>query len=139
MVDCPASTRRGQSSPPSQPSRPGLSDLDRLELRSVSRFLPQFMKQFEAEADMVGMEVMARACYDVRQAPRLFDLMVAAEGEEGSGMAATHPSHRDRREKIRRKVADALEIREDLRIVLFIIWGGQGGGGESFLTYILVV
>ena len=55
----------------------------------------------EREADELGLEIMARACYDVRQATGFFSKMNRLEQsvrgrrcrEKSSDWASTHPSH----------------------------------------------
>jgi predicted Zn-dependent protease len=55
-------------------------------------------REHETEADELGLEIMARACYDVRQATGFFTKMSSLEESAGrrqksSDWSSTHPSH----------------------------------------------
>lgn len=58
-----------------------------------------FSREMETEADYIGLMVMSRACYDPREAPRLWKNMMAFErkaGQKVPELISTHPSS-DRR------------------------------------------
>lgn len=62
-----------------------------------------FSRRCEAEADYIGLLLMARACYDPGEAVRLWERMQAAAGRADAAppeFLSTHPSHARRIDKI---------------------------------------
>jgi predicted Zn-dependent protease len=55
----------------------------------------------ESEADILGVEYMHRAGYDVRQAVRLWELMGAQSGARAPEILSTHPDPANRIENIK--------------------------------------
>jgi len=56
---------------------------------------PQSRKQ-EAEADYIGLMILAQACYDPQEAPKLWQRMSAAETGSPPQFLSTHPAHETR-------------------------------------------
>lgn len=56
---------------------------------------PQSRKQ-EAEADYIGLMLLAQACYNPQEAPRLWQRMSAAETSSPPQFLSTHPAHEQR-------------------------------------------
>jgi predicted Zn-dependent protease len=73
-----------------------------------------FSRDHESEADYMGLIYMARACFDPREAPRLWERM----GEQAAGRSppeflSTHPSHETRIRQLNEWMPKAFEIREE--------------------------
>ncbi len=70
-----------------------------------------FSRANEAEADEIGQIYMARAGYDPREAPRLWERMERSSAQHGGGppaLLSTHPPDRARIEALSRDLARAL-------------------------------
>ena len=75
--------------------------------------LMPFSRVHEAEADQIGLVLMARACYDPRAAPRLWRDMARAARGQAPEFLSTHPSHGSRIEALEARMDEALrEYRE---------------------------
>jgi metalloendopeptidase OMA1, mitochondrial len=73
-----------------------------------------FSRQHESEADYMGLIYMARACFDPREAPRLWERMAAAGGGgQPAEFMSTHPSHETRIRQLNEWMPEALEVREE--------------------------
>ncbi len=73
-----------------------------------------FSRKHEAEADYIGLIYVARACYDPREAPRLWQRMQkAAGGKAPPEFASTHPAPATRIANFRRWMPEALRIRRE--------------------------
>lgn len=73
-----------------------------------------FSREHESEADYMGLLLMARACFDPTEAPRLWERM----GRMGSGrqpteFMSTHPSHETRIEQLTEWLPEALAVRQE--------------------------
>lgn len=77
----------------------------------VGVLLP-FSRSHESEADYMGLVFVARACFDPREAPRLWARMgEAGGGKRPAEFMSTHPSHETRIRQFETWMAEALEIR----------------------------
>ncbi|KAA8907328.1 peptidase family M48-domain-containing protein [Sphaerosporella brunnea] len=85
---------------PDTVGRMGRIVLDLVYLRPGSR------KQ-EAEADYIGLLMMAQACYDPEKAIALWERMEAAEYLQVPQFLSTHPSHKQRIENIKQWLPEA--------------------------------
>ncbi len=76
----------------------------------VGVLLP-FSRSHESEADYMGLIYVARACFDPREAPRLWQRMgEAAGGKAAAEFMSTHPSHQTRIRQFNEWMPEALEI-----------------------------
>ena len=78
---------------------------------NVGVLLP-FSRSHESEADHIGIDLMAAAGYDPREAPRFWVRMVKATGSGGSEFLSTHPSHERRIADLEKWVEEALPLFE---------------------------
>jgi len=78
-----------------------------------------FSRQQEAEADHIGIMLLASACYDPSEAPRLWKAFTAFAADPEAGedeldmdfdWTSTHPSNRKRELALGGLVAEALEM-----------------------------
>ena len=102
----------------------GFGDLGGYLAQGAARLtLLKFGREDETEADLVGMDLGARAGYDPRAAVRLWQKMAQASGGGGSGQSArsqagpaewlsTHPSHDRRIDEIRAALPKVMPIYE---------------------------
>ncbi len=70
-----------------------------------------FSRDHESEADEMGLYFAAAACFDPREAPKLWERMAALGGARPAEFASTHPSNEHRIEDLNRWMPKALEIR----------------------------
>jgi len=78
----------------------------------VGILLP-FSRSHESEADYMGLIFVARACFDPREAPLLWQRMGEAAGGKGPAeFMSTHPSHATRIRQFEEWMPAALEVRE---------------------------
>lgn len=85
----------------------GLGDLGDVAAKLGTQLLSlKFSRSDESDADLVGLEIAARAGYNPQAAVTLWQKMGAATGSGGSGLAflSTHPSGPDRIETLARNV-----------------------------------
>lgn len=66
----------------------------------------------ESEADILGLEFMAKAGFDPRQSVELWKNMAAAGGGQPPEFLSTHPSHGTRIKNLERGIPSALEQKE---------------------------
>eukprot|EP00919_Chromeraceae_sp_WS-2016_P011916 GHVR01027857.1.p1 GENE.GHVR01027857.1~~GHVR01027857.1.p1 ORF type:complete len:292 (-),score=31.11 GHVR01027857.1:107-982(-) len=69
-----------------------------------------FSRAHESEADYIGLILMARACYDPREAPRLWERMGAAGGATPPEFQSTHPSPETRINDFNTWMPEAVEV-----------------------------
>lgn len=73
-------------------------------------FALPFSRNHESEADYIGLILMARACYDPREAPRLWERMGAAGGATPPEFQSTHPSPETRINDFKTWMPEAVEV-----------------------------
>lgn len=69
----------------------------------------------ESEADILGLEYMARAGFDPRQSVELWQNMAAAGGGQPPEFMSTHPSHTTRINDLNAGMANAMNLYEQAR------------------------
>ena len=80
----------------------------------VGVLLP-FSRAQEAEADRLGLDLMARAGFDPQQSVVLWKNMAKAGGGQPPEFLSTHPSHQSRIQDLAARVPSAERIRADAR------------------------
>lgn len=74
-------------------------------------FALPFSRSHESEADLIGLILMSRACYDPREAPRLWERMKQASGGAAPPeFQSTHPSPETRIADFKKNMPMAIEI-----------------------------
>jgi predicted Zn-dependent protease len=74
--------------------------------------LMPFSRRHESEADYMGLIFLARACFDPREAPRLWERMGRAGGQAPPEFMSTHPSSETRIRQFETWMPEALAVRE---------------------------
>lgn len=69
-----------------------------------------FSRKHESEADYIGLILMSRACYDPREAPRLWERMGAQAGATPPEFQSTHPSPETRISDFNDWMAEAVDV-----------------------------
>ncbi len=70
-----------------------------------------FSRQHESEADYVGLKLLARACYDPREAPLLWERMGKnSQKSTPREFMSTHPGHETRIQNFKKWMPEALQI-----------------------------
>ena len=83
----------------------GLGDIGNLAARMGSQLLSlRFSRSDESEADLVGLELAARAGYNPDAAVSLWRKMGEATGNGGISFLSTHPSGPDRTRELERNI-----------------------------------
>ncbi|MFN3920461.1 MAG: M48 family metallopeptidase [Methylohalobius sp.] len=77
--------------------------------------LMPFSRIQEAEADVIGLELMARAGFDPREAIRLWHNMAQVSRRAPPEWLSTHPSHAARIQEIERQLPRVLPLQEAAR------------------------
>jgi predicted Zn-dependent protease len=75
----------------------------------VGVLLP-FSRAQESEADLLGLDLMARAGFDPRQSVVLWQNMERADGGGPPAFLSTHPSPEGRMQALQERVPQALEL-----------------------------
>lgn len=71
-----------------------------------------FSRKHESEADYMGLIYLARACFDPREAPKIWERMAEHSKGQPSEFMSTHPSHETRIRLLNEWMSEALEARE---------------------------
>ncbi len=69
-----------------------------------------FSREHESEADYIGLIYLARACFDPREAPKLWQRMGQNAGQAPPEFMSTHPSSNTRVRQFEQWMPEALEI-----------------------------
>jgi len=72
-----------------------------------------FSRSHESEADHMGLIFVARACFNPREAPKLWERMGQASQGTPAEFMSTHPSHSTRIRQFREWMPEALQIRAE--------------------------
>lgn len=75
-------------------------------------FALPFSRNHESEADYIGLILMARACYNPREAPKLWARMGANSAGAPPEFASTHPASDTRIRQFEEWMPEALEVYE---------------------------
>ncbi len=70
-----------------------------------------FSRDHESEADEMGLYFAAAACFDPREAPKLWERMAALGGAKPPEFQSTHPSNEHRIDNLNRWMPKALQYR----------------------------
>ncbi|MCC5811731.1 MAG: M48 family metallopeptidase [Ectothiorhodospiraceae bacterium] len=74
-----------------------------------------FSRTQEREADIIGLDLMAKAGFDPRESVKLWQNMSAASGEQPPEFLSTHPSHNTRMRDLQDRMPRAMEYYENAR------------------------
>lgn len=66
-----------------------------------------FSRTHEEEADLMGLQIMARAGFDPQQSVTFWQNMAAAGGDQPPELLSTHPAHQSRIHSLQQQVEDA--------------------------------
>lgn len=69
-----------------------------------------FSRKHESEADYIGLILVARACYDPREAPKLWERMGANAGATPPEFQSTHPAPATRVQNFKNWMPEAIAI-----------------------------
>jgi len=73
-------------------------------------FALPFSRKHESEADYIGLILMSRACYDPREAPKLWERMGQVGGAKPPEFQSTHPSPQTRIDDFNSWMDSAIDI-----------------------------
>ena len=94
----------------------GLGELGNMAANLGTQLLTlKFSRSDESEADLVGLELAARAGYDPQAAVSLWQKMGQATGEGGIGFLSTHPTGPDRIRQLEGNVPRVMGLYEQAR------------------------
>jgi predicted Zn-dependent protease len=74
-----------------------------------------FSRAQEREADLLGLDLMAKAGFDPAQSVPLWQNMEAAGDGQPPEFLSTHPSHGTRIQDLKQRIPSALQLREAAR------------------------
>lgn len=80
----------------------------------VGILLP-FGRAQESEADLIGLDLMAKAGFDPRQSIRLWQNMGATAGRKPPEFLSTHPASETRIRQLRQRMPEAIKLYEQAR------------------------
>jgi predicted Zn-dependent protease len=80
----------------------------------VGVLLP-YGRKHESEADLVGLDLMAKAGFDPQESVALWLNMAKAGGGQPPEFLSTHPSHNTRINKLRKRIPSAMLLYEDAK------------------------
>lgn len=73
--------------------------------------LMPYSRTHESEADLIGVDLMAKAGFDPKQSVNLWEKMAqASQGKEPSEFLSTHPAHETRIQQLQEHMPQALEF-----------------------------
>ena len=73
-----------------------------------------FSRKHESEADFIGLQYAAKACFDPREAPQLWQRMgEASSGNRPLEFMSTHPSDQTRIDQFKVWMDDAIKVRQE--------------------------
>ncbi len=73
-------------------------------------WIPNYTREQESEADRVGLFYMAKAGYDPRAAPRIWQRAMQGDKSNKSSIFATHPADAVRYESLTKLIPKAMEV-----------------------------
>ena len=85
---------------------------DRLAMEGANLWTLKFSREEETEADLVGIDLAARAGFDPRAGLTLWRKMAQHQGREGAQWLSTHPSHDNRLRDIERHLPMVMPLFE---------------------------
>lgn len=74
-----------------------------------------YSRTHETEADLLGLDLMARAGFDPEESVRLWVNMSEASGRQRPEFLSTHPSHETRMRELRNRMPSARRLSESAR------------------------
>jgi predicted Zn-dependent protease len=89
--------------------------LDLLGVGTTLGVMLPFSRTHEREADLIGLELMARAGFDPKASVELWNNMMAASGGEAPEFLSTHPSGDSRIRELEAAMPEALRLHEQAR------------------------
>jgi predicted Zn-dependent protease len=78
--------------------------------------LMPFGRAQESEADLLGLDLMARVGFDPREAVTLWQNMARSGGGAPPEFLSTHPSHATRIEDLQKRMPEALKLYDAARV-----------------------
>lgn len=98
----------------------GVAPLGSLAALATLDSIYGFSRDQEREADDLGFDRLTAAGYDPREAPRIWEFLIAekeaSDGPKRSFFTSTHPQSEDRQEVLEKKVAELGELSEGLEL-----------------------